>query len=338
MTDIIAKVVADSIGADPRTPRLLTMFTRSPKMIHQETLRHRRIYIADILRFDYDFSLSVSSARAIPFAKLLAEVEDDNLRASPVFWGSEKKGMSPGAELDDLYQEVELGGMTQKQYAQQMWKHSALSAANFARDMARSGAHKSIVNRIIEPYIHVNALLTASAPGWLNFFGLRLDRAADPILRALAEECWKQWNESTPQALSPSRWHLPYTEDYEIAYDRVDDSNAICKHPRLPLDIAQRMSVARCARLSYLSFETGKQSTIDEDMKLYDRLVGSVPIHASPAEHQATPDVYDDVVPLTQVSGWRSDMGGNLGPGWKQYRKFLPHEAVAPLPQEYQNA
>lgn len=60
MTDIIAKVIADSIGE--HSPRLVSMQTRAPKFIHQETLRHRRIYIADVLVIDPDFSFSVSSS------------------------------------------------------------------------------------------------------------------------------------------------------------------------------------------------------------------------------------------------------------------------------------
>lgn len=29
------------------------------------------------------------------------------------------------------------------------------------------------------------------------------------------------------------------------------------------------------------------------------------------------------------------EQAGNLGPGWRQYRKMLPGEAVAPLPEAY---
>lgn len=55
-----------------------------------------------------------------------------------------------------------------------------------------------------------------------------------------------------------------------------------------------QLSVARCARVSYLTHE-GKRPPIEDDLALYDRLLGSIPLHASPAEHQASPD--------TQVQG-----------------------------------
>lgn len=62
-------------------------------------------------------------------------------------------------------------------------------------------------------------------------------------------------------------------------------------------------------------------------------------LSASPAEHQATPDKQ---VEIGGSAGWplydwlEGDKAGNLGPGWIQYRKTLPSEALAPLPKEYQ--
>lgn len=95
-----------------------------------------------------------------------------------------------------------------------------------------------------------------------------------------------------------------------------------------------KLSVARCARVSYLTTE-GSKPTIEADLALYDRLVGSIPLHASPAEHQAKPDwrvetrqkrgggrplVYPTVGPWE-----RPDAHGNL-PGWVQHRKTLTNE------------
>jgi len=52
-------------------------------------------------------------------------------------------------------------------------------------------------------------------------------------------------------------------------------------------------------------------------LQLYDRLIGSAPIHASPAEHQAQSLSADK-------GGYRL---GNLR-GWLQYRKTLEGENV----------
>lgn len=324
---IEARTICDSIGG--HSPRLLTLRCVAPKFCHQETLRHRLIYIEDALRGDPDFSFSVSSARAIPFARLLEEVRDPARRAMPVKWGAEKRGMSMGGELD----------ADKCAYAEELWDIAARSAAYAAERMADLGLHKSIVNRVIEPYIHVHCLMTATEPGWMNFFGLRLDEAADPTLRALAEACWACWCESTPMHLSPGQYHLPFIEliDVEHATARhpaYEDRGLAAQHELI------RMSVARCARLSYESFDTGRRSTIDEDLALYQRLVGGVPIHASPAEHQATPDYQatsDDDGSVNYLGWAHPELAGNLGPGWVQYRKRLSGEVLAPLPEEYRS-
>jgi len=265
-----AKAICDSINLEGS--RLITMLARYPRFVHAEHLRHR------------SFSFSVSSSRAIPVIKNLEEVRSDELRASPVWWGREQKGMQSGEELsnepyDERYQTSPLSA------ANYNWKMAALQSAEIAERLLRIGTHKSIANRLLEPFLHVNVLVTGTTNGWMNFFGLRLDRAAQPEIRVLAEEMWKVWNESKPQELKPGEWHLPFIDNGAcgIAGENLDRQDNETKR-------MIKVSIARCARLSYLSFETGRRSTIEEDLKLYDRLVGSSPIHASPAEHQATPD------------------------------------------------
>ncbi len=302
MVDIWAKPICDS--ENPQGSRLMTMLTRNPKFVHNEHLRHR------------SFSFSVSSSRAIPVSKNLEEVRSDELRAGPVWWGREQKGMQSGEELS----------LEPKFLAKREWRRAATAAINSADFLVKIGAHKSIVNRILEPFLHVNVLTTGTTNGWMNFFGLRLDKAAQPEIRVLAEKCWKVWNESKPQKLEPGQWHLPFIDDED------QQSFLVMSDPLH----AVKISVARCARLSYMSFDTGKRSTMNEDFNLYKRLIGSTPIHASPAEHQATPD---RIRRYSQTSGIidyvNPEEVGNLGPGWRQYRKMLLGEAVAPLPSEY---
>lgn len=321
------EIIADSIGT--RSPRLTTMRCMYPKFVHNEHLRHRA------------FSFSVSSARAIPFNKLLEEVQNDATRAEPVFWGSEQKGMSPGGELSNI-EMFNDSGLTYKQFGQMLWRNAALEAAERASYLARIGTHKSICNRIIEPFIHCHVLVTGTEAGWMNYFGLRLDKAAEPTIRTLAELQWKHWNESKTTKLEPGQWHLPFVADLESCEDiRSYYDNCSGNWGGTELDLSIQISVARCARLSYNSFETNKRSTIEEDLKLYDRLIGSNPIHASPAEHQATPD---NVIDCGCGKGFEGCLGarfanskenGNFGPGWRQYRKMLPNESVAPLPEQY---
>ena len=79
----------------------------------------------------------------------------------------------------------------------------------------------------------------------------------------------------------------------------------------LDIETKKQISVARCARVSYLTHD-GKRD-IDKDLELYARLIGgSGTGHWSPFEHIA-------------MSTESSSSSGNLK-GWIQYRKFFPNE------------
>lgn len=362
MTDIKARPISDCVPLDGNDfLRLLTVETRAPQMVHQEVLRHRRIITEEGLTvtglgWDPDFSYSVSSTRAVPFAKLVQEVRDPSLRAAPIHWGTNRPGMVPGEEMDDEEKNVDwyqvlssiIGPnaqpaqwITQRECAKRLWDLGAQMSGRIAETMVHfCDPHKSIPNRMIAPYTHYNVLMTGTAPGWLNFMGLRLDGAADPIVRALADKIWIVWNESTPRVLESPEWAIPYADDDQTCEELLEYLYKLKQLGDLEQNnnkILQKMSVARCAHLSYTSFETGDRMTVEQCLKLYDRLVGSVPIHASPAEHQATPDrmLAGRIMPRIEANWEHPELAGNLGPGWIQLRKLLPNEAVAPLPEKY---
>lgn len=316
---ISAKVICDSIA--PKGQRLTTFELRYPRFVHSEFMTHRVI------------SRNASSSRAVPVAKLLQEVRDDNLCAAPVFWGAEQKGMQTGDELTGS----NLMGV------QAEWRKAALSAAHHVELMMAFGVHKSISNRLLEPFSHINVV--ASATEWDNFFGLRLDTAAEPTMRALAEAMWAARQDSMPNSLIPGDWHLPYVDGVDIgaAFDVAklsaqDDAQT----KREAEHLCKQISAARCARVSFKSFETGKRSTVEEDIRLYTRLVGKQPLHATPTEHQATPDGQAHYMSLGEgrigsrtplISNARHQWGNFVG--WIQFRKTLPGESCAPLPRAY---
>lgn len=313
---IEAKIILDSVGE--YSPRLTTFLLRYNKYVHAEHCRHRSM------------SLCVSSSRAVPVSKNLEEVRSDELRAAPVWWGREQRGMSAAKELERTG--YDFGGSLE--HAQRLWDEAVWEAVNIAKRMAEIDVHKSIVNRLLEPFLHVNVLCTVAESGLMNFFGLRLDRTAQPEIRTLAEQMWACWGESRPRLLQPGEWHLPFVDkltDWEIMEGDKEDVLDLDMHN----EVARKISTACCARLSYTSFETGKRSTVDEDLALYGRLITSRPIHASPAEHQATPDEWLPKYNFGQGCWNSPELGGNFGPGWVQHRKLLPGEAVAELPEAY---
>ncbi len=339
---IEAKIICDSIS--PAGKRLTTFQNRNPKFIHGEFMTHRVI------------SRNASSSRAIPVKKLIEEVRSDALRAAPIFWGKNQAGMQAVEELSDA--KIETNGLdvygpkvSMMDLAKSTWKGAAFWAAGQAEAMHQLGVHKQIVNRILEPFSHINVVATATE--WDNFFGLRLHKDAQPEMRALAEAMWAARQASTPQELKPGEWHLPFVteKDRALAKD-YSDASAQAGHPANRWveieDVLRRVSVARCARVSYQSFETGKVSTVEEDLALYDKLTAGLtdptqPLHASPMEHQATPDEPDYYrnndgphdCPDCGTELWKNkEQWGNLI-GWRQFRKMLPNEARAPLPEGY---
>src|SRR6267154_4788885 len=96
---ISAEVICDSISDHGK--RLTTFKNRNPKFIHGEFMTHRVI------------SRNASSSRAVPTKKLLEEVRSDSLRAGPVFWGANQKGMQAANELrHPTYEEDDKSGWT----------------------------------------------------------------------------------------------------------------------------------------------------------------------------------------------------------------------------------
>lgn len=303
------RIVEDSTSSERN--RLTTWFLRYPKFIHGEFMTHRRL------------SRSASSSRAVPIAKMVEEARNPALRASPIFWGKNQKGMQAVEELS----------AANKMFAIEQWGAAARIAAYQAEILDSIGAHKQIVNRVLEPYLHINVV--CSGTEFMNFFGLRLDKAAQPEIRQLAELMWAAYDSGNPSRLMPGEWHLPFLEEED--YEALGEVDGFCLGDRIDSD-AIKVSVARCARTSYLSYETGKRSTVAEDLRLYNDLMVKRPIHASPAEHQGTPDeplppyVFNDRIQdyeFRHMHQW-----GNFQ-GWRQYRKMLPGEDMAPLPEGY---
>lgn len=278
---IEAKVIEDSISESGK--RITTLQVKFHRFILPEFNTHRV------------FSRNFSSSRAIPTNKLLEQVRNDP--AMPVHWGKNQAGMQASEELTDsnLWQ------------AKEIWKNSANMMANYAESLAAQGAHKQIVNRLIEPFTWSNGIVTSTE--WENWFDLRAHEDAQPEIHELALRMREAMDKSTPKPLSAGQWHLPYISEqerndpfYQIEANKL--SNMLAK-----------ISAARCCRVSYLKHD-GSAPNKDEDLALFMRLAGAVPLHASPLEHQATPDT-----PNTYREWNNFELNGNFK-GWIQYRKI----------------
>lgn len=315
---ITATVIADSIS--PAGKRLTTLQLRYPRFIHAEELTHRvlcsqpeliEIVTPDGLMYDRNLSRNASSSRAVPVSRLIDDVLRDPVK--PIFWGKNQPGMQAREELAEK----------ERIRARQLWGYGRETAVYVAQELARIGAHKQIVNRLLEPFSHINVVVTATE--WDNFFALRRHPDAQPEIKALADAMWEAMRASAPTLLKPDQWHLPYVDaqiedDGEQSYriHLTDPGDPIQGVRFVELEEARNISAARCARVSYLTHE-GKQSTIEEDLTLCGRLLAGS--HMSPFEHQAACDL---LVPQVREDAlWaRQWYHGNFV-GWIQNRKLV---------------
>lgn len=319
---IEAKIIADSIG--PNHPRLTTFQLKYPRFIHAEFMTHRA------------FSRNASSSRAIPVEKQIEMLLDDT--AMPSHWGKNQSGMQAEEEQttpvaifgedrpdDPLFGDgfgQENGYVCDSPAG--AWTEARDLAVMVARGFVRAGYHKQIVNRILEPFSHISVVCTAT--DYDNFFWLRRHKDAQPEIKILADVMYEAQQASTPRALSYGDWHLPYVTEADWAikrpYRNGMEQTDIGYEP-ISIEDLVKISVARCARVSYLTHD-GQTPSITKDLELYDRLVGSSPLHASPAEHQATPD--ELIWNSADLKDWENPhLHGNLT-GYQQFRKTLPGE------------
>jgi thymidylate synthase ThyX len=296
---INAKILLDSIN--PVGNRITSWILTYPRFFHSEILTHRA------------FSRNAASSRAIPVKRMIDDIRQNC--AMPIFWGKNQAGMQAKEELDDIIKRREIlvspvGNsldpytltVTDKHAAKHEWLAARDSAVKHAEKMMELGVHKQIANRIIEPFMHMTVIITGTE--FENFFALRAHPDAQPEFQDLAYKMLDIYQLSEPNKLKAGEWHIPFGDKLdETRLTELYYQTAI-PHEELKL----RISVARCARVSYLNFE-GKDD-YNKDIELSETLSSSG--HWSPFEHSA-------------MALSTSEYSGNFK-GWKQYRKTFNEE------------
>jgi thymidylate synthase ThyX len=301
---ISAKVIADSVC--PQGVRMTTMEIEYPRFILAELNTHRML------------SKNSASSRAIP-VKAMHEFIKDN-PAMPVSWGKNQPGMKANEQV----------GSAVATEAEQIWNRAKDDALHWADALAHKLAiHKQIANRITEPWMTMKTVISGTE--WNNFFHLRNHADAQPEIKALAEAMTVAYTTHLPVPLKPGQWHLPYitiaeyvpTGELQYLNNNFDP---------ISLEDAKIISASCCAQVSYRK----NDDSFDKAKKIYDQLILSEPVHASPIEHQATPMDIDSMCRfepdtwqpgVSHVSANSDLWSGNLR-GWIQHRKLIQNEAV----------
>lgn len=320
MTTISADAVLVSRNAvDPDPNRkLATVLTRYPRWIHAELMTHRA------------FSRNAASSRAIPVTKMIRSVLDDP--AVPLFWGKNQKGMQASEECtSDINLETGPMGVSSVLSREEAWLHEMRRSVAAAGAFAAAGYHKQVVNRLLEPFMHITVVISATQ--WSNFFALRIHKDAEPHIRLLAEKIKAAIDGAPVQVLKPGSWHLPFVTDEDKAeaarleFDDGEETRRVATGvPAWEWYGIRRLikiSVARCASTSYKTVD-GFDMTPERAAEIHDKLVASAPMHASPCEHAAR--AAGRTWLRGDVSEWIDRDQHRNFVGWCQYRASLPGE------------
>lgn len=297
LNNIKAEVIAKSTC---ETGFSITTFRLTyPRFIHSELLTMRLA------------SRNSASSRAIPLKRNIEYIRENP--AKPIHWGKNQSGMSAQDELDPFSQER----------AEAVWFSALDNAVVHVEALDEVGLHKQAANRLLEPFVMMNTILTAV--DFTNFYYLRRKTKdydeAQPEIADLAEKMFQASKSVEAEYLKKGEWHLPFIErkENQLQLEGVD----------LTLEQALKVSASICAQVSYRK----EDLSLSKAEKIWERLITSSRLHASPAEHQATP------ILLNKGDDWRRVKGishcdrdfnywsGNFR-GWIQHRKLLTNEAV----------
>lgn len=361
------RIIADSISIHGH--RLTTFEVEYWRSIHAELMTHRA------------FSRNAGSSRAMPALTIIENCKASPWgpvswgKNQPGMQAGEHNEalvqiphhltMSFGLFAKAIYDNEAYLGMAVANRAIHVdaptaWHFSAWLAGEMSGAFNDAKFHKQIVNRITEPYSPIKVLITAT--DFANFFALRDHPDAQPEIQQLAKLMKLEYERSEPMPRTVGEWHMPYIGDgdYRMAYnylnaqdrryftytdgsgrERTDYRSGFPK-PSEVNRLLLKISVARCARVSYKAFDGTVD--IEKDLKLFKQLVESQPVHASPTEHQAM--VLPEIKLYTKEGpenaslqdpysrepreftfygepGWWSNFTG-----WGQYRKTIPNETV----------
>lgn len=291
---ILAQILQHSInGAGVPITSWLLQYNKS---VHAELMTHRV------------FSRNAMSSRAVPTRTSIALIKENP--ALPVKWGSHKPGMQSGDELEG-------DALVMAKSIDSTLRDLAL---HFAETADNIGLHKSIVNRWLDPWAHIQTVVTMTHPE--NWFALRAHPAAEPIIQVLAYRMLNEYVHTTPNQLAPGEWHIPFMD-------------ATTRH--LSIENQLRIATARCCWVSY--GKPNKEITDLEDAyKRHDECIRAP--HWSPLEHCAQALCPGNNFKFETYPWSNFDINGAKS-YWGQYRKLYANENVEPkqidLPTLYEN-
>lgn len=340
MKKINAQIVADSLS--PQGNRITSFILTYPRFIHSELMTHRM------------FSRNSASSRAIPFEKMLKMVEEDPFY--PIAWQEEHKGMQGNRYLTDLGGYLKGAWLLSKDSAINQAK--LLSSMNLTKQLCNRILEPFMWHTVLVtateyenffdlrcPKYHtpvsgegftfrskkdcianhsnpdnVEKLENYSLIDWLKIN----QSQAEIHMQALAECMWDAYNESKPKQLKEGEWHIPFGDQMDSQmlyfYSNDGDHQTDEELKKEFLFNKLKVAIARCARLSYMTFEG--EIDYEKDIKLHDTLLKSG--HMSPFEHVTRAMTNNEYYEF--FKGEVKDPKYYNGNGWcNNFKGFIPY-------------
>ena len=285
----------------------------TPTTIFTAILEYPRIIHAEFMTHR-QWSKNSSSSRAIPAAKVIEQLEDNMF--VPEYWGANQAGMKARSALDEEVAER----------AQEIWIETGRSVIESTKLLQGLNLHKQLTNRISEAFQMIK--VCASGTEKNNFVHLRKHGDAQPEIQDLATVFVDALEATPARDLLPGEWHLPFFGD-GIWTPGMDIS----------LEDARMISVSCAAQTSYRKSD----DSIEKARDLFKIFFDTTHIHASPAEHQATPlgvpnwnmypaTAFSDLFANANEGATHVDKYGDVWSGnfkhFAQYRQFIPGNAI----------
>lgn len=281
--------------------RISTFILEYPRFIHSELMTHRV------------FARNAASSRALPPDFLIDSAKSPN---SVPWFPKEDRGMV----VNDFLRE----GSPEQERAISAWKKAADAAIEYAQELRACGVHKSICNRLLEPFTPIRVIVTATE--FANFWRLRRHPDAEPHFQDLANRMYEACLHSTPEE---SNFHMPYLT-LEEKHEFLDQMRSLVDGESSD-DCLRKYGERVAARSARVSWRRDRLTPdVEKDRRTAELLVtGSGFGHWSPWEHAAVSDEYGDFSGRSPFDGWaplrvvlhgeRENLRGHLS----EYEEFL---------------
>jgi len=360
MRKISAEIIADSTI---HGHRLITYMLTYPRFIHAELMTHRVFSRNSASSRAIPFEKMIKSVGEDPFIPIAWQKDHKGMQGAQYI--TSPQGIEHCNNLWEVAAEqaVKSAKMIRIMDGEIEYPGTIEEVFSDFEDEDEILITKQLCNRLLEPFLWHTVIVTSTE--FSNFFELRCPKyiqhtinkvntfyskkdyenkygkqdiseldwikssqsGAEIHIQALAEAMWNAKNESTPKELKEGEWHIPFGDkisgDVTKWFSTIEDQAYWLGKDMTKLFL--KVAVARCARLSYMTFDG--EIDYKKDIQLHDTLLASK--HASPFEHVSrglTEEEYNTLgkMILDPVKGYVFEKGwADNFRGFISYRRIL---------------